>query len=458
MPRVLPILLILLPLLAGTAKGRQEMPALAPRAEGAASAEGFGVAGRLRGLLGAVLMLGGAVALSENRRAIRRRTVMAGLGLQVGLGLLLIAMPLGRTLMEAASGVVVAVLDCAIVGAEFVFGPSLVDPGGPAGFVFAFRVLPTVIFVASLFAVLYQVGLMQRVVRAFAWGMSRLLGSSGAESLNVAASLFLGQTEAPLTIRPFLARLTRSELMVVMVSGMALVSGGVLAAYIEAGAAPGLLLTAILMNAPASIVLAKIMVPETLVPETLGRVDADAMPRDANVIDAAARGTREGLQLALNIAAILITFIALITLVDAGLGLFGGAITAATGGRVDLDGLSLGSILGVLLSPVAWLMGVPWVDCVEVGGLLGSRLVLNELVAYGQLGEAASRLLPRSATIATFALCGFANLSSIGIQVGGIGALVPERRGDLARLGGRALIAATLANFLSASIAGSLLS
>ncbi|MEW4567251.1 nucleoside transporter C-terminal domain-containing protein [Tautonia sp. JC769] len=402
-------------------------------------------------------IVGLAVVLSEDRKAISIRTVVPGLVIQVGLGLLLILVPAGQRIMEGASGLVVLVLNCAIVGAEFVFGPSLVDPAGPAGFVFAFRVLPTVIFVAALFAVLYQIGLMQIIVRGFAWIMAKLLGSSGAESLNVAASLFLGQTEAPLTIRPFLARLTRSELMVVMVSGMALVSGGVLGAYIEAGAAPGILLTAILMNAPASIVLAKILVPESSVPLTLGRVDADTTPRDANVIDAAARGTREGLQLALNIAAILITFLALIALVDAGLGALGGLATDWSSGRLALEGLSLRMILGTLLAPVAWMMGVPWGDCVGVGGLLGSRLVLNELVAYGQLGTMAAQLQPRSVTLATFALCGFANLSSIGIQVGGIGSLVPERRSDLAQLGLRALLAATLANVLTASIAGTLL-
>lgn len=413
--------------------------------------------GRLQGFLGIIGIVGLAVVLSEDRKAISIRTVVPGLVIQVGLGLLLILVPAGQRIMEGASGLVVLVLNCAIVGAEFVFGPSLVDPAGPAGFVFAFRVLPTVIFVAALFAVLYQIGLMQIIVRGFAWIMAKLLGSSGAESLNVAASLFLGQTEAPLTIRPFLARLTRSELMVVMVSGMALVSGGVLGAYIEAGAAPGILLTAILMNAPASIVLAKILVPESSVPLTLGRVDADTTPRDANVIDAAARGTREGLQLALNIAAILITFLALIALVDAGLGALGGLATDWSSGRLALEGLSLRMILGTLLAPVAWMMGVPWGDCVGVGGLLGSRLVLNELVAYGQLGTMAAQLQPRSVTLATFALCGFANLSSIGIQVGGIGSLVPERRSDLAQLGLRALLAATLANVLTASIAGTLL-
>nr|WP_152052216.1 nucleoside transporter C-terminal domain-containing protein [Tautonia marina] len=413
--------------------------------------------GRAQGLLGIVLIVGLAVLLSENRKAISVRTVVPGLAIQMGLGLLLILVPAGQHVMEAVSNFVVLILNCAIVGAEFVFGSNLVDPSGPAGFVFAFRVLPTVIFVAALFAVLYQIGLMQIIVRAFAWTMAKLLGSSGAESLNVAASLFLGQTEAPLTIRPFLAQLTRSELMVIMVSGMALVSGGVLAAYIEAGASPGILLTAILMNAPASIVLAKILVPETAVPLTLGRVSADATPRDANIIDAAARGTREGLHLALNIAAVLITFLALIALLDAALGGFGGLVAQWSDGRLPIEGLSLQMILGTLLAPVAWIMGVQWSDCVGIGGLLGSRLVLNELVAYGQLGAMATQFHPRSVTLATFALCGFANLSSIGIQVGGIGALVPERRSDLARLGFRALLAATLANVLTASIAGMLL-
>lgn len=414
--------------------------------------------GHYRGSLGIVAIFVIAFACSENRKAVPIRTVLMGMLLQVLLGVSLLLIPAGRELVVAASGFVVLILNCAIVGAEFVFGPQLVSPDGAAGFVFAFRVLPTVIFVAALFAVLYQIGLMQLIVRAFAWMMAKLLGTSGAESLNVAASLFLGQTEAPLTIRPFLARLTRSELMVIMVSGMALVSGGILAAYIETGAAPAALLTAILMNAPASIVLAKILVPETGEPETIGKVNADATPRDANVIDAAARGTREGLQLALNIAAVLITFLALIALVDVGLNAFGNLLDDWSGGRIPAADLSLRTLFGILFAPVAWLIGVPWVDCSEVGGLLGSRLMLNELVAYGLLGDLSSQLQPRSVTIATIALCGFANLSSIGIQVGGIGALVPERRSDLARLGLRALFAATLTNLLTASIAGMLLS
>ncbi len=397
---------------------------------------------KLRGLAGIAAILGLAMALSENRRAIRRRTVIWGLVLQWGFALVVLRSARGRRALEVAGKVVETVLSCASEGAAFVFGPKLVDPDGPAGFVFAFRVLPTVIFISALFAVLYHLGIMQWVVRGFAWVMLRLLGASGAESLDVAASLFLGQTEAPLTIRPFLPKMTRSELLTVMTAGMAHVSGGVMPAYMHAGADAKLLLTAVIMTAPGAILLAKILIPETEVPETLGRLEADAMPRDANLLDAAARGTREGLGLALNIAAILISFLALIALVDRMLGAFGWTLAA---------------LLGVSLAPVAWLLGIPWRDCRAVGGLLGTRMVLNELIAFDALGKLKGQLDPRSFSVATFALCGFANLSSIGIQLGGIGALAPGRTGDLARLGLRALLAGTLANYLSACIAGILL-
>jgi concentrative nucleoside transporter, CNT family len=415
---------------------------------------------RLRGLLGIVAILALAFALSENRRAISRRVLFWGLGLQWGFALLVLRWPSGRRALEWAGDVVKAVLACALEGAEFVFGKPLVDPNGPAAFVFAFRVLPTVIFVAALFAVLYHLGVMQWVVRGFAFVMTRLMGASGAESLNVAASLFLGQTEAPLTIRPYLPRLTKSELLTVMTSGMAHVSGGVMAAYFAFGVEPRHILTAVIMTAPGTILLAKLLVPETGVPETLAGAgkpavpepDFDATPKepaapeperpDANLLDAASRGTREGLQLALNIAAMLISFLGLIALVNKGL---------------SYAGTSLQAILGTALAPVAWLLGVPWKDCKAVGGLLGTRTVLNELIAYGELGKLVGKISGRSFTIATYALCGFANLSSIGIQLGGIGALAPGRRGDLARLGFRALLAGTLANFLSACIAGVLL-
>ncbi len=428
--------------------------------------------GLWRGLLGSFLILSVAVLCSESKRTIAIRTIVVALGMQWGLAFLLLRLPIGRLMMRKASEVVVAALECAIEGASIVFGPQLVDPGGPVGFVFAFRVLPMIIFVSALFAVLYEIGLMQRIVGGLAFLMQRFLRTTGPESLNVAASLFLGQTEAPLTIRPYLAGLSRSELMTVMVSGMALVSGSVLAAYFEAGAEPRLLLTAILMNAPASILIAKIMVPERTLGGTehlqapLSDLDsttptpgesnaiAQLLPIPARVIDAAARGTREGLQLALNVGAVLISFVALITLIDLILNPVGNSIARWTNGTIPLEGLSIELIVGRPLSLVAWLIGVPWNDALTVGELFGSRLVVNELVAYGQLGEVASHLSERSAVIATVGLCGFANLSSVGIQVGGIGALVPSRRADLARLGIKALVAATLANLLSASIAG----
>jgi CNT family concentrative nucleoside transporter len=400
------------------------------------------LAERARGAVGIVAILGLALLLSENRRAISRRVLFWGLTLQWAFALLVLRVPAGERVLREAGSVVEGVLSCALKGAEFVFGAKLVDPAGPAQFVFAFRVLPTVIFVAALFAVLYHLGLMQWIVRGFAFVMARLMGASGAESLNVAASLFLGQTEAPLTIRPYLPRLTNSELLTVMTSGMAHVSGGIMAAYFAFGVEPRHILTAVIMTAPGTILLSKMLVPETGKPETLGTIHDDPMKHDANVLDAASRGTRDGLQLALNIAAMLIAFLGLIALLNLGLGFVG---------------TSLESLFGRALAPVAYLLGVPWVDCQAVGGLLGTRTVLNELIAFGQLGELRSRLLPRSFTIATFALCGFANFSSIGIQLGGIGALAPDRRADLARLGFRALLAGTLANFLSACIAGILL-
>jgi CNT family concentrative nucleoside transporter len=399
---------------------------------------------RLRGALGILLILALAVALSEDRRAISRRVVAWGLGLQWMFALLVLRVPQGKDALTAAGKFVEAVLGCAQSGAAFVFGDRLVDPNGPAGFVFGFVVLPTVIFVAALFAVLYHLGVMQWIVRGFAWVMARLMGASGAESLNVAASLFLGQTEAPLTIRPYLNGLTRSELLTVMTSGMAHVSGGVMAAYFAYGVAPRHILTAVIMTAPGTILLSKLLIPETGKPETLGTIRQETVRPDANLLDAASRGTREGLQLALNIAAMLISFIALIALVNKGLAALS-------------PGLSLQSILGYALAPVAYMLGVPWTDSPAVGGLLGTRVVLNELIAYGALGPLKSTLTERSFTIATFALCGFANLSSIGIQLGGIGALAPDRRTDLARLGFRALLAGTLANYLSACIAGVLL-
>jgi len=409
---------------------------------GAPAVDPLPVAERLRGLLGIAAILGLAVALSTDRRAISRRVLFWGLTLQWVFAWAVLRSPTGVRALRVAGGAVERVLGCALAGSEFVFGAKLVDPEGPAKFVFAFRVLPTVIFVAALFAVLYHLGVMQYVVRGVAWVMNRLMGASGAESLNVAASLFLGQTEAPLTIRPYLPRLTRSELLTVMTSGMAHVSGGVMAAYFAFHVEPRHVLTAVIMTAPGTVLISKLMIPETEVPETLRGAAVDGERPDANLLDAASRGTREGLQLALNIAAMLIAFLGLIALVNLGLG---------------FAGTSLERLFGLALAPVAWLLGVPRADCRVVGGLLGTRTVLNEMIAFGQLGEVRPRIGPRSFTITTFALCGFANFSSIGIQLGGIGALAPDRRADLARLGFRALLAGTLANYLSACIAGILL-
>jgi CNT family concentrative nucleoside transporter len=397
---------------------------------------------RVRGFIGMLAILGVAVFLSENRGAISRRVVFWGITLQWCFAIGALRVPAGVELVGRAGKAVESILGSARAGAEFVFGKALVDDNGPAAFVFAFQVLPTVIFVAALFAVLYHIGVMQWIVRLFAVVMTYFMGTSGAESLNVAASLFLGQTEAPLTIRPYLARLTRSELLTVMTTGMAHVSGAVMAAYLAYQIEARHILTAILMTAPGAILLSKILVPETETPETLGSVRKSQPSGDANVLDAAARGTRDGLHLALNIAAMLIAFISLVALVNKGLGYFG---------------TSLQGILGWALAPVAYLLGVPWRDCRAIGSLLGTRAVLNELIAFGELKELKNILIERSFVVASFALCGFANIGSIGIQLGGIGALVPERRHELARLGVRALFAGTLANYLSAAIAGILL-
>ncbi|AMV39638.1 NupC/NupG family nucleoside CNT transporter [Planctomyces sp. SH-PL62] len=402
----------------------------------------YDLADRLRGLVGVGLILAIAVYLSEDRRAISRRVVFWGLSLQWIFAILVLRAPMGVRVLREAGRLVESVLECALDGSRFVFGARLVDAEGPAGFVFAFRVLPTVVFVAALFAILYHLGVMQWVVRVVAVPMSWLMGTSGAESLDVAASMFLGQTEAPLTIRPYLSKLTNSELMTVMTAGMAHVSGGVMAAYFAYHVEPRHVLTAVVMTAPGSILLAKILVPETGEPETLGGGRIPVEREDANLLDAAARGTRDGLNLALNIGAVLIAFVGLVALVNLGLN--------PTGWRLE-------DLFGWALAPVAYLLGVPWEDCRSIGGLLGTRVVLNELVAFEQLAAMRRELMDRSFVIASFALCGFANIGSIGIQIGGIGALAPERRKDLARLGARALLAGTLANYLSACIAGVLL-
>ena len=337
--------------------------------------------------------------------------------------------------------VVERLMDYAHAGASFVFGSLADGPNGKVGMVFAFAVLPTIIFVASIFAILYYLGVMQWVVGAAARAMGRFLKVSGAESVSVAASILMGQTEAPLTIRPFLARMTRSELMLIMTAGMAHVSGSIMVAYVQVAHVDIVhLLTAVIMTAPGAVMMAKIMEPETELPETSGEVRVDIPNHDANVLDAAARGAFEGGQLAFNVAVMLIAFIALIFLVN-------GLMQALH------PGFTLEWVLGWAFKIPAYLMGVPWSEAGQVGGLLGKRMVVNEFVAFLDLGQM-THLSAQARLISTFALCGFANFSSIAIQVGGIGALAPERRGDLARLGFRAMLAGTLANFLSACIAG----
>jgi len=403
---------------------------------------------RFTGLLGLVAILALCYLISTDRKAIKPRLLLWGLGLQFGFAFLVLKTDFGL-LFQAASVAVNALLEYAEQGSSFLFGPLGLKTGS-MGVVFAFQVLPIVIFIASLFSILYYFGVMQVVIRAMAWGMHRVMRCSGAESTNVAASIFMGQTEAPLTIRPFLANLTPSELFTVMTCGMAHVSGAVMAAYVKiAGVDIKHLLTAVIMTAPATLLLAKMLVPETGEPETSGDIKIEIEKPGVNVIDAAARGAGDGLQLALNIGGMLIAFISLIALVNGAMGWAHGVV-----GWIPE---SLQKLFGLIFAPVAWLLGVSWKDAATVGDMLGTRMVLNEFIAFLRLGEVKAMLDPRSFVITTFALCGFANFSSIAIQIGGIGALAPSRKSDLARMGLKAMMAGTLANFMSACIAGVLL-
>jgi CNT family concentrative nucleoside transporter len=417
---------------------------------------------RLQPLIGLVGILALAYALSTNRRAISPRIVGWGLSLQVLFALIVLKTEIGIRAFQWLGTKIQDLLHYSVEGSRFVFGPlgdiavwskvmnnTLGAEGGQYAMIFAFQILPTIIFIAALFAILYFLGVMQVIVRLFAVVMNRVMGASGAESLNVAASIFMGQTEAPLTIRPFLPRMTQSELMTVMTSGMAHISGGIMAAYIAFGIEARHLLTAVIMTAPGTLMMAKMFVPETETPETRGTVKLDIEKTDVNVIDAAGRGTAEGLHLALNVGAMLISFVAMIFLFN--------GILGAIGGAIGVPGLSMQMIFGWVFAPVAWSLGVPWRDAAAIGNLLGTRMVLNEFIAFAQLGALKDTLDPRSFTIATFALCGFANFASIGMQIGGIGALAPTRRSDLARLGLRAMLAGTLANFVTAIIVGFLL-
>lgn len=433
---------------------------------------------RLMGLVGMAVMLAIAWALSLDRKRVNWRLVGMGVALQVVFGLIVLKTGAGRALFDATNVAFTRLLGFTTEGARFIFGnlvnnnvpvglptgaPPEAAPLGQAtawaatGSYFAFTVLPTIIFFSSLTSVLYYLGIMQWIVRGIAWVMVRTMGTSGAETLSAAGNIFVGQTEAPLMVKPFIGGMTYSELNTVMVGGFATIAGGVMAAYVGMLSPyfpdiAGHLLTASVMNAPAGIAISKLLVPELGEPQTRGKLKLDVPRTEANVIEAAAGGAAQGLQLALNVGAMLLAFIALIALLNAGLGLAGGLV-----GRPDL---SLQLLLGWLLAPLAWLMGVPWADAGTVGSLIGVKAAVNEFVAYLQLTgliQSGAPLSPRAAVMATYALLGFANFSSIAIQIGGIGGLAPERRGEFSRLGLRAMIGGNLAALMSASLAGMLL-
>lgn len=421
------------------------------------------------GLFGLSMLLGIAWLCSNNRRAIDRKLVATGVLLQILFAAFVLKAPLGRDIFDTLAGGFVALLGYGKVGSRFIFG-SLID-SPELGFIFAVQVLPTIVFFASLTGVLYHLGVMQKIVQGMAWAITRVMKVSGAETTSVCASVFVGQTEAPLTIKPYIERMTESELMTVMIGGMAHIAGSVMAAYIGLlGGGDPLqsafyakhLLEASVMAAPATILIAKILRPEVGEPLTRGEVRM-AVERDtANIIDAAASGAGEGLKLAMNVGAMLLAFVALIALINApvaALGHFdfgGGAtinawLSGISGREVSL---SLQLILGYLLAPLAWLIGVPWQDATLIGSFIGQKIVINEFVAYVDLSKHLGSLLPESRVIATYALCGFANFSSIAIQIGGIGGLAPSRRADLARLGLLAVLGGTLATLMTATIAG----
>ncbi len=412
---------------------------------------------RLTGLLGLAVLLALAWLASSDRRAIRARTVLAGLALQFAIALLVLRTPFGEGFFSFADRLASAFIASADAGIEFVFGRwprELLGVDGspePLPFVFAVRVLPVIIFVASVFQVLYHFGIMQRVVGALAVGLRRVVPLSGAEALSTVADVFLGMTEAPLMVRPYVERMTRSELFCMMTAGLATVAGSVLVAYVGmlGPEYAGHLIAASFMNAPAAVVMAKIMVPETGRPETLGAVRIDVPRESVNAIDAAAAGAAEGLRLALNVGAMLIAFVAIVRLLDSLLGW--------AGGLVGITGLSFTTLLGWIGAPVAWLLGVAPTDAFAVGQLLGVKIVLNEFLAYEMLSQSKGALEPRSALIASYALCGFANFGSLAILLGGIGGMAPTRRPDIAQLALRALLAGALATCSSAAVAGLLL-
>lgn len=400
---------------------------------------------RLVSLLGLFVMISIAYALSEKKKAIQWRTVISGIVMQVVFGLIILKTDFGRNIFDTIGKGFNAILNYTGEGAKFLFG-GLATPSESLGFIFATMVLPTIIFMSALMSVLYHIGVMQKVVELVARIMMKVMRTSGAESLASAANIFVGQTEAPLVIKPYVNKMTKSELMCLMTGGMATVAGGVLAAYVGFGIDAGHLLAASVMSAPAALVCAKLLVPEVEESATAGVVKVDLPKVSANVIDAAATGASDGLKLAVNVAAMLLAFIALIAMLN--------GILSALGGIFGYPQLTFELIMGYVNAPVAWLLGVPWEDCFTVGAILGKKLVLNEFVGYLDLVTAKATISERSTIITTYALCGFSNFSSIAIQLGGIGTMAPEKRPILAAYGLKALIGGTLACYMTACIAG----
>lgn len=398
----------------------------------------------LWGIFGIFVVLGIAFLLSNKKKAINYRTIIGGLAIQLTFAFVVLKWEAGRSALHWFTMRIQDVINYANEGLSFVFGP--LAGADQFGFIFAFQVLTIIIFFSSLISVLYYLGIMQWFIKIIGGGLAKLLGTSQAESMSAAANIFVGQTEAPLVVRPFIDKMTQSELFAVMTGGLASVAGSVLVGYSLLGVPLEYLLAASFMAAPAGLVLAKLMMPETEESETSRELKMEKDTESVNVIDAAARGAGDGLKLALNVGAMLIAFIALIALIN---GILGGL-----GGLFGYDSLSLQSILGILFSPIAFAVGVPWNEAVAAGSFIGQKLVLNEFVAYSAFAPQIEQLSPKTVIVVSFALCGFANLSSMAILLGGLGGLAPSRRSDIAKLGLRAVVAGMLASLLSAAIAG----
>jgi CNT family concentrative nucleoside transporter len=422
---------------------------------------------RFTGIIGIALIFGIAFLMSNNRKAINYRLVFSGLAIQLVLAVFILKIPFGKALFARLGALVTTILDFSHKGAEFVFGPlvnkSFMEKTFGLGndFVFFFNIIPTIIFVAVLVSLAYHVGIMQRIVKFFAFIVYKLMGVSGAEALSNVASTFVGQVEAQIMIKPYLKGMTMSELLASMSGSMACIAGGVMAVYIALGVPAEYLIAASIMAAPAALVISKIVYPETEISETKGKVTLEIKRSHANLIDSISHGAGEGLKVGLNVIAMLIGFIALIALLDyvlmkvgSGLGSLGLSLNWA---NIDINKLSFNKILGAIFSLFAYAMGVPGKDVQAAGSLMGTKMVINEFVAYLDLAKIKATLDPKTIIITSFALCGFANFASIAIQVGGIGELAPERRSDLAKLGVRALVCGTLASYLSATIAGILM-